>query len=154
LLLDEALRRGVQIRLGTEVETIDFSAGRASVTAKSGQLFNADVVIGADGLWSRTRGLLLRLDAPPIATGDMAYRATFSAEQLKCLSHEKLNNLIDRPEVNVWIGPNAHAVMYSVQGGTVYNLVLVCPDTLPPGFNTIEGDVKEMRNAFAGWDPM
>ena len=84
----------------------------------------------------------------------MAYRATFSKQQLLGLGNEKLDNLISKPEVNCWIGPNAHAVLYPVKGGTLYNLVLLCPDTLPDGLNTIEGDVEEMRAAFAGWDPM
>lgn len=152
--MDEAVRSGVEIVLGAEVETIDFGAGQPILTLKSGQVFLADVVVGADGLWSRTRSLLLERETPPIPTGDMAYRATFSKEQLQGLGNQKLDALISKPEVNCWIGPNAHAVLYPVKDGALYNLVLLCPDTLPPGFNTIEGDVKEMRNAFAGWDPM
>ncbi|KAK6380081.1 hypothetical protein LTS17_005269 [Exophiala oligosperma] len=83
----------------------------------------------------------------------MAYRATFTAEQLQSLEDERLKKLLDQPEVNLWMGPNAHAVLYPLKGRKVYNLVLLCPDTLPPGFNTIEGDVEEMKAAFRGWDP-
>ena len=97
---------------------------------------------------------MLEQETPPVATGDMAYRATFSKEQLQSLGNDKLDTLISKAEVNCWIGPNAHAVLYPVKAGTLYNLVLACPDTLPEGFNTIEGDVEEMRDAFAGWDPM
>jgi salicylate hydroxylase len=123
------------------------------VRTKSGENLDADIVVGADGLWSMTRSLLLEHEAPPTPTGDMAYRATFSAEQLQSLKNENLIKLINRPEVNVWMGPNAHAVLYPLKGGAVYNLVLLCPDTLPPGVNTVEGDVEEMKAAFAGWDP-
>jgi salicylate hydroxylase len=84
----------------------------------------------------------------------MAYRATFSKEQLQGLGNKELDTLISKPEVNCWIGPNAHAILYPVKDGMFHNLVLLCPDTLPYGFNTIEGDVEEMKNAFAGWDPM
>ncbi|KAF2101149.1 putative salicylate hydroxylase [Rhizodiscina lignyota] len=153
-LYDETIRRGVRTHLGVEIESVDFTIDQASVTTKSGQKFYGDVVVGADGLWSKTRSLLLQHDASPMATGDMAYRATFTVEQLQSLNNEKLNALIKTPETNVWMGPNSHAVLYSVKGGSVYNLVLVCPDTLPPGFSTIQGDVKEMQSAFSGWDPM
>jgi salicylate hydroxylase len=148
--LDEALRLGVQVIHGAEVETIDLSGGRPILTLESGQVYRSDVVVGADGLWSSTRSLLLGRETPPIASGDMAFRATFSKEQLQGLGNTDLDALISKPEVNCWIGPNAHAVLYPVKNGTLYNLVLICPDTLPPGFNTVEGEVEEMRNAFAG----
>lgn len=148
------LRHGVEIVLGAEVETIEFGSGRPSLMLKSGQVYCPGVIIGADGLWSRTRSLLLEQETLPIATGDMAYRATFSKEQMQGLNNSKLDTLISKPEVNCWVGPNAHAVLYPVRNGALYNLVLVCADTLPDGFNTIEGDVQEMRDAFAGWDPM
>ncbi|KAF2436939.1 FAD/NAD(P)-binding domain-containing protein [Tothia fuscella] len=154
LLLDEAVRRGVKIHLGMEATGVDFAAGIASVTVKSGERFEGHVVIGADGIWSTTLEHLLEVDSTPIPTGDMAYRATFQSEALLSLKNEKLNGLIGKPETNIWMGPKSHAVFYPLKGGSVYNVVLVCPGKLPPDKSTNIGDVAEMRNAFASWDPM
>lgn len=101
-----------------------------------------------------TRGMILDSDATPINTGDMAYRATLTREQLKALGHKRLDDLLSNKEVNAWIGPNSHAVFYPLKNASVYNLVLLCPDVLPPDVDKIEADVKEMREAFEGWDPM
>ncbi|WP_158811772.1 NAD(P)/FAD-dependent oxidoreductase [Beijerinckia sp. L45] len=54
-LRDAALRTGVDIRTGAEV--IDASAG-GTLTFASGAVENADLVIGADGVWSKVREAL------------------------------------------------------------------------------------------------
>lgn len=36
----------------------------------------------------------------------------------------------------------------------MYNLVLLCPDSLPTGVAKQAGSVDEMKQLFVGWDPM
>lgn len=43
---------------------------------------------------------------------------------------------------------------YSLKGGEMYNLVLLCPDSLPAGVAKQAGSVDEMKQLFVGWDPM
>lgn len=36
----------------------------------------------------------------------------------------------------------------------MYNIVLLCPDSLPMGVAKQAGSVDEMKQLFVGWDPM
>jgi salicylate hydroxylase len=88
---------------------------------------------------------------PPHFTGDLAYRITVKASDMRM--HPGLVELAENPAINMWMGPQAHAVCYLLKGGDLYNIVLVCPDNLPEFINTAKADLQEMRDFFANWDP-
>lgn len=150
VLQDAATLAGAKIRLGAEVVDINFD--ETSVKLSTGEVIRGDAIIGADGLWSRTRDLILSSPSPPTETGDLAYRGTFTRAQLEPLSDLKVNDLCAERKVTVWMGPNRHAVFYPVKHGQQYNLVLLRPDDLPTDTKSEEGEVDEMRDTFQGWD--
>lgn len=78
-----------------------------------------------EGLWSNMRETILKRPFSPEETGDLAYRGTFSREQLLALKNERINKLVDQTNVQVWLGPNKHAVFYPLRNHTEYNLVLM-----------------------------
>ena len=47
VLVEEAIRLGVKLRLGAEVQDVDFE--NTTVTLQGGEVIAGDVVIGADG---------------------------------------------------------------------------------------------------------
>jgi salicylate hydroxylase len=67
------------------------------------------------------------LDAPvePAETGDLAYRGTFSVQQMSDFRDERIDELIRASSVQVWMGPQKHVVFYPVKGHTEFNLVLL-----------------------------
>ncbi|KAJ5923895.1 hypothetical protein N7466_008082 [Penicillium verhagenii] len=146
VLREEATRLGAKIRLASEVISADSKT--TSVLLASQERLYADIIIGADGLRSVVRDEVLGYHVDPSDTGDLAYRATFPKERV-----EALDKSLIEPSLRCWLGPRQHAVLYPVRSGSTYNLVLVCPDDLPPGVATKEGNVQEMRNLFKGWDP-
>jgi 2-polyprenyl-6-methoxyphenol hydroxylase-like FAD-dependent oxidoreductase len=74
ILADHARRRGVVIRYGITVEAIENGAERAAVTLSNGERLRYDLVIGADGIGSRTRHLVFP-DAPtPAYAGHVSIR--------------------------------------------------------------------------------
>lgn len=148
-LYSRAINLGVKFHLNERVEIVD-PTGPTLVT-KLGHSYSADLVVGADGLWSRTRECFLGTADQPKPTGDLAYRIVLSVDQIE---EPVLQRLISNPEVHFWIGPGAHAVGYSVKGGKMYNLVLLVPDDLPAGVAKQHGNVEEMKKLFEGWDPM
>lgn len=143
---------GVRFQLGQRVESIDFD--RAEISTARGTTAKADLVVAADGLWSRNRSLLLAGgigDDAPRPTGDLAYRVVLDLDQV---TDPELRLWISRPTVHFWIGPGAHAVGYSLRAGRMYNLVLLVPDDLPEGVSRQPGSVEEMRALFKDWDPV
>jgi salicylate hydroxylase len=87
-----------------------------------------------------------------LPTGDLAYRIVLRLEDLK--DDRELYEWVSKPSCNFWIGPDAHAVAYSVRGGTMLNIVLLVPDNLPAGVARQSGSVEEMRAIFKEWDPV
>ncbi|KAF3492073.1 salicylate hydroxylase [Arthroderma uncinatum] len=149
ILLREARRLNVDIRLGYTVVNIDFDAPAAQLLDKPD--FHADVIIGADGLRSVCREALLGHADPPHLTGDMAYRIVIEADDIR--QYPDLVEFVEQPGMTHWIGPGGHAVCYSLRGGESLNIVLVCPDTLPETLNLADADLEEMRSFFKNWDP-
>ncbi|KAJ5812015.1 hypothetical protein N7474_008316 [Penicillium riverlandense] len=152
ILLEEAKRLGVNILLSAKVTELDVE--NTKVHLEDGREFSADVIVGADGLWSQTRTTILDKPSPPYETGDLAYRATFPRESLLALNEPRINELVNGNGVTLWAGPGGHSVFYPVKNGTVFNLVLLRPDNMPAGTRTAQGDIGEMRATFEKWDPV
>ncbi len=151
-LMRKAKDLGVHLRLNSFVDKIDFT--KPSCTLKSGEQLDADLILGCDGLKSRTRELMLGYQDPPKDTGDIAYRILVPASEMK--KHKELSFLLEngsRAPLNYWMGPDCHVVCYLLKGGDLYNIVLLCPDNLPEKVTTAPGDLEEMRAIFANWDP-
>jgi salicylate hydroxylase len=51
------------------------------------------------------------------------------------------------------IEADQNAVNYVLRGGKLFNMVLLVPDDMPAGANTLAGNVDEMRALYADWDP-
>ncbi|KAK1447362.1 hypothetical protein CMEL01_09201 [Colletotrichum melonis] len=150
VLWSAAKEAGAELRLGTEAVAIDFED--SSVRLGTGEIVRGDVVVGADGLWSRSRDQILGRPSSPSETGDLAYRATLTLQQMKDLKDPRIDDLIEHKTVKCWMGPNKHCVLYPIGGGQVFNLVIVCPDDIPKDMRQAPGDVEEMRALFVGWD--
>jgi salicylate hydroxylase len=145
----KAVELGVNVRLGARVSKVDCNA--AEICLESGEKVVGDLVVAADGLWSRCRESFLGQKDQPLPTGDLAYRIVLTLDQI---SDPDLKEWISKPSVHFWIGPGAHAVGYSLRASTMYNIVLLCPDNLPKDVARQSGSVDEMRELFANWDPL
>ncbi|KAF2108919.1 FAD binding domain-containing protein [Lophiotrema nucula] len=158
-LVKRAKELGVQVLLNKRVIGLDFEAGVGdeegppcvSISLENGGTIEADLIVGADGLWSTCRSALLGVRDAPLPTGDLAFRIVLNIEQIQ---DEKLRKMVQEPAVRFWIGPDAHVVAYSMRGGSVYNVVLLVPDDLPESVARTEGSLEEMRGLFEGWDPV
>jgi len=148
-LYERAKELGVQFQLGQKVDNINFDI--PELTTQSGVKARADLIVAADGLWSRSRACFLGKEDPPLATGDLAYRVVLPIDDV---TDPELREWISNPQVHFWIGPGAHGVGYSMRAEKMYNLVLLAPDDLPDGVSRQAGDVEETRIRFKEWDPI
>lgn len=149
VLVRRAKELGVKVELGARVASIDFDI--PEILTASGVKYDADLIIAADGLWSKCRECFLGTRDAPLPTGDLAYRIVLDLNQL---DDAELRQWVSKPAVHFWIGPNAHAVSYSLHQGQMYNIVLLVPDDLPEEISKQKGSVEEMRRYFKGWDLM
>ncbi|KAI1497853.1 FAD/NAD(P)-binding domain-containing protein [Biscogniauxia marginata] len=152
-LLDRAVELGADIRVSSRVDRIDYGADDLTATAVlgDGKRLTADLIVGADGISSKLREILLGKPDPPVETGDLAYRLLINAKDI--FADTELQEFIREPQVNYWIGPDAHVVNYVLRGGELLNMVLLAPDDMPTGAMTLDGNVEEMKSRFHGWDP-
>ncbi|HTP81536.1 MAG TPA: FAD-dependent monooxygenase [Alphaproteobacteria bacterium] len=96
----------------TSVEDLG-DAARARFS--DGTAYEAELLIGADGLWSTVRGAIVKDE--PVCMGYVAYRGTLPIEQMS--RHAGLDNVV------MWIGPDMHFVQYPIRRGELYNQVAV-----------------------------
>ncbi|KAI4118659.1 MAG: hypothetical protein LQ338_007366 [Usnochroma carphineum] len=137
------------IVLACTVSKIDFGKPSVQLDGKTG--LHADIILGADGLKSKCREAMLGHPDPPRLTSNLAYRTIVEAgDMVECSG---LRHLAEEPAIHYWLGPQAHAVCYFLQGGRLCNIVLLCPDDLPETVHTAKADMQEMRELFRGWDP-
>jgi salicylate hydroxylase len=99
---------------------LDFPVARANVEAQQvllgdvgGTSLPFDAAIGADGLWSGVRSAVWQ-DAPPLATGDWAWRSMIAMRDLPLRLRAN--------QVTVWLGPRMHVVSYPVRAGELLNV--------------------------------
>lgn len=151
-LVNRAVELGADIRVNSRVEDIEFGSSYSTVVLADGQRLTADLVVGADGIASRTRECFLGRKDAPTPTGDLAYRVLLKTSELA--NDEELQWLLKTQQVNYWMGPECHAVTYLLRDRELINIVLLVPDDIPDGgAKTVAGNVVEMRELFKDWDP-
>ena len=94
---------GIEIKMGYEVVGFgegDFDDDRPSVTFKDGRAERADVIVGADGIKSRARELVLGFEDAPKSSGYSCWRAYFPGNQLK--QDPLCKDFVDHDCVNIW----------------------------------------------------
>lgn len=133
------------LRLDSRVTSIEQDAGGAHIALGNGEIHQADVVVGADGVHSVVRGMLAP-PAPAEYSGMCAFRALVPADKAPEFSR--------RPVQTLWIGPGRHLVHYPVSSGRYINLVAFAP----AGDYTRESwsataDLEDFLAEFQGWDP-
>lgn len=151
LLYDAALEHGAQVELSARVAQVDEE--KPSVTTVQGREYEADVVIGADGIRSKVRDCIFpSVRYMPNNTSECAYRATVSAEDMN--QDPQTAELLVDPNSSAWIGPGRHVMTYPIRQGAMYNLVMCHPGHATPGVWTEPGSVEEMRSMYADFDPV
>jgi salicylate hydroxylase len=149
-LLDRAVALGAKFKVNTKVVGVRIAtddADKATVVISTGEEFVCDLVVGADGINSTLREIFLGRPDPPTPTGDLAYRLLLSTAEM--FKDPDLAPFVTQPQVNYWLGPDAHAVSYVLNGGELFNMVLLVPDDMPAGgANTLKGNVEEMRALY------
>jgi len=108
-LLERAVQLGAKVKVNARVQDVQVHSrgDKATVVLHNDERHTADLVIGADGINSHLREIMLGREDPPVLTGDLAYRLLLSTKDM--LKDLELAPLVTNPQVNYWLGPDAHA---------------------------------------------
>jgi 2-polyprenyl-6-methoxyphenol hydroxylase-like FAD-dependent oxidoreductase len=135
------------VHLNKKLVGLDQADGQVTLSFADGTKAQADAVIGADGVHSLVREIIVGPDEP-IHKGRIAYRAIFDAS---LMSGEIA------PSRTKWWGPDRHIVIYYTKADRS-ELYFVTSVPEPGDWITKEswsakGDVKELRAAYEGFHP-
>jgi 2-polyprenyl-6-methoxyphenol hydroxylase-like FAD-dependent oxidoreductase len=107
VLCETTLQLGAQVRLGLSVETLDERGDKVDVLFTDGSRAEYDLVVGADGLFSKVRGLIFGDTYKPRFTGQSVWRYNFPrAPQIDHLANYQ------SAEGNAGLVPLAGDLMY------------------------------------------
>jgi salicylate hydroxylase len=141
VLLD-ACRKSNLIRLDAsqKVVTVDETADGIVATTASGKAYRGAALIGADGLWSSIRQMVVG-DGKPKPAGHITYRAVLPTSDIP--------QEYRWHDMGFWAGEKVHFVLYPLRTGELYNLVAVFhSDRYAEGWDSF-GDPTELHERFA-----
>lgn len=127
LLAAVQTQTGARLNLGRAVSSFLQQAEGVNLQMADGREAHGELLVGADGLWSRVRQQLLN-DGAPRATGHLAYRALLLQHSLP----ERLRS----QQITVWLGSQLHVVQYPVRRGEWLNVVAIV-------HGRMDGDVED-----------
>jgi 3-hydroxybenzoate 6-monooxygenase len=141
-VLLETCRKVDLIRLDTaqKVVGVEEQSDGVTVRTQGGRSYAGSALIGADGLWSTIRQIVVG-DGKPQVAGHITYRAVLPTTEVP----EPLR----RWSMTFWAGEKVHLVIYPLRGGELYNLVAVFhSDRYEEGWDSF-GDPAELHERFA-----
>jgi salicylate hydroxylase len=143
ILLDACREAGVTLVNDVQVSRVETVGAKGRAYAHNGDVYEADAVLGADGLKSVLRSAVS--DDAPVPSAYVAYRGTAPITASTPTA--------DLEDVIVYLGPDCHLVQYPLRKGELLNTVAVFKS---PSFERGEeqyGGVDELEAAYAGCVP-
>ena len=130
------------VQLNESVTSFAQTAAAVSVVSDRAT-YTADALIGADGIHSTVRALLVGDDQPRFA-GQICWRFVVDSDKLAGV-----------PPPLTWHGPSGHVVMYPVSAGRRVNVVAYVESEhwFEESWH-LRADREEVHRAYPGWDPL
>ncbi|KAK6952377.1 hypothetical protein Daesc_006913 [Daldinia eschscholtzii] len=145
---------GIEIRMGREVVSYDES--KPSVIFADSTEETADLIVGADGIKSRARELVLGFEDAPKSSGYSCYRAYFPGKHLR--EDPLCREFVDHDCVNIWIGKDTHLVQNTLRNGDEFNWIVTRKlsheaDMVIKESWFQEGNMDEVKKSLQDLDP-
>jgi salicylate hydroxylase len=130
----------VELTPATKIVAVEEKSNGVTVRTDAGQQHSADALIGADGLWSTIRSLIVN-DGKPTVSGHISYRAVLPTSEMP--KHLRWQSMV------LWAGEKVHLVHYPLRGGELFNLVATFhSNKYEEGWDSF-GDADELHERFA-----
>ncbi|EJU01717.1 FAD/NADP-binding domain-containing protein [Dacryopinax primogenitus] len=148
-----AQQEGIDIRLNSRVVEYWEEPDKAGVVLESGEGLEADVVVGADGVKSKARQLVLGYDDKPRSSGYAIWRTWFTSEEL---AKDPLTKFFSAEDTHHgWIGPEVHFLAASLKGGKDVSWVCTHKDEkdIEESYQ-FPGKIEDVLKVVGDWDPV
>lgn len=148
-LLEAARSRpGIRLLTGRSVADVEEDPDGVTLVTTEGERHRGAAAVGADGIHSRIRDVLLGPGNAPRHAGEIAWRAIVPSDALP--ARERLNG-----RFVFWLGADRHVLAYPMGGPDApwINVgAFVKTAEVPEASWTLAGDPAAMRAAFVGWE--
>ncbi|KNG51781.1 fad binding domain containing protein [Stemphylium lycopersici] len=141
------------VRTASRVVGCDCDTG--TVTLRDGETVEADIIIGADGIHSTIRSLLLGKEIKPKPTGSSCYRLMMSSQALKQAAPAFAAHINPQdPYTSMIMAHDCRLIMGPARDGKLYSVVALVPDEkmheVPDAAQSwvTEGDPQKMLETF------
>ncbi|TFK48069.1 monooxygenase [Heliocybe sulcata] len=154
MLFEYAQSLGVEIRLGQDVSEYWETETEAGVIS-NGERVAGDVVVGADGVRSTARTLVLGYEDKPKSSGYAVYRAWFDCAE-QGVDKDPLTSFICQGKdlFYGWIGPDVHFLAHSSRDGKKLANVITHKDDADIAESwSFPGKMEDCLKIVEGWDP-
>ncbi|PHH87260.1 hypothetical protein CDD83_9113 [Cordyceps sp. RAO-2017] len=115
---------GKPVELRTSSPVADVDADRALVTLRDGTSFRGDLVVGADGIHSKTRCKVAA--TKPFPSGKSAHR--FMLDRAQVDEVPGLGELFKPGDLTFWADVDRRVIVYPARDGRLLNVVCIHPD--------------------------
>jgi salicylate hydroxylase len=136
-------RKPDALALNARVTGFEHDGRRVTLNLANGERVAGDVLIGADGVHSRVRNILVG-DDRPVFTGCMAWRGLVPVEKLP--AHMRRNVGVN------WVGPGGHVINYLLRRAEIFNFVGIVERDWRVESWTERGTREECAADFSGWN--
>ncbi|KAF7529416.1 hypothetical protein G7054_g9855 [Neopestalotiopsis clavispora] len=150
----EGVNPAATLQTAAKVVEVDAEAGK--VIFADGTTEEADVVVGADGIYSKTRRAIDGGQSKLFGSGKAAFRFLIPREV--ALADPITAPLVEKKGVlSMWYGSDRRIVMYPCNDNEMLNFVLIHPDTeshATPGDEwNKQGSVEQVLKVYQDFDP-
>lgn len=128
------------LHLGQRIEITD----RQTLAGIAGR--DVDIVIGADGVWSKARAMV-PASPSPVFSGNIAWRFTIAEGSAPAI--------LNRTSVTAFLGPASHLVCYPIRENATFNIVaIVSGSSSSRAWSTASNKAQreQMLRGFSGWN--
>lgn len=129
----------ITLETNRRVTVCEDNGDAVRVRCADGSQYQAEALIGADGLHSVIRPLIS--DDSPVASEFVAYRGTIPYSQVA--SHVGADSMV------MWVAPDLHFIQYKVRAGDLYNQVAVFRSNRYSGDHDDWGTPEELDEHFS-----
>ena len=123
---------GIPAVLKTSSKIVEVDPETATVVLENGEKVQADLILGADGIYSITRSAVSGHPSKLFGSGKAAFR--FLIPRKTALADPVTAKLVENEsELSIWYGEDRRVVMYPCDGDKLLNFVCIHPDTESQG---------------------